>query len=232
MSLTMSTCVGSVSAGIWRIFIMPVDTVKTCLQVCGSNGTSILYNRFQQEGIKCLYSGSIAASAATFVGHYPWFLTYNTLSSLLPTSAELHNLALSVSTSDSPLGVEFLLHSLILGAASLDDRLIALFRSAFIGLCASSASDITSNSLRVLKTSKQTNDLSKQSNEQSYLNIAKQIIDENGLVGLFTRGLQVCQALSSAASPLMSCLQTRLLVNALQGMLFSVLFKYFNADKR
>jgi len=168
---------------------MPIDTLKTCLQVYGSNGTSILLNKFQQEGISCFYSGSIAASAATFLGHYPWFLTYNALSSLLPTSAELHNLA----AADSDVGVS----SLILAVASLDDQLISLLRSAFIGLCASSASDITSNSLRVLKTSKQTNGMMKSSSssgeedQQSYVSIAKKIIEENGVLGLLTRGLQV-----------------------------------------
>lgn len=171
---------------------MPIDTLKTCLQVYGSNGTNILLERFQREGIQSFYSGSIAASAATFVGHYPWFLTYNALSSILPTSSELNNLAsATVPVQESYLGIDLIWHSIIQATASLDDGLITLLRSAFIGLCASSASDIVSNSLRVLKTSKQTNDISRLSVDQSYLSIAKQIIDENGIFGLLTRGLQV-----------------------------------------
>lgn len=31
-----------------------------------------------------LYHGSIGAMSATFVGHYPWFYTYNTLNAYLP----------------------------------------------------------------------------------------------------------------------------------------------------
>ena len=30
--------------------------------------------------------GALAASAATFVGHYPWFLVFNSLSASLPSA--------------------------------------------------------------------------------------------------------------------------------------------------
>ena len=32
-----------------------------------------------------LYHGSMGAMSATFVGHYPWFVTYNTLQEKVPT---------------------------------------------------------------------------------------------------------------------------------------------------
>jgi hypothetical protein len=78
-----------------------------------------------------------------------------------------------------------------------------LYRSAFIGLCASSLSDICSNSLRVLKTAKQTIQSSSKSSSSmtsntdelqkkiGYITIARQIIEEDGLKGLLGRGLQV-----------------------------------------
>lgn len=44
----------------------------------------------------------------------------------------------------------------------------------------------------------------------SYREALKQVVDEDGVSGLFLRGLQ-----------------TRILVNALQGALFAVLWKYF-----
>lgn len=41
----------------------------------------------------CLFlycsAGALAASAATFVGHYPWFAVYNTLNDALPAQDEL-----------------------------------------------------------------------------------------------------------------------------------------------
>jgi len=30
-------------------------------------------------GVPALYQGALAAASATFVGHYPWFFTYNYL---------------------------------------------------------------------------------------------------------------------------------------------------------
>jgi hypothetical protein len=72
-------------------------------------------------------------------------------------------------------------------------------------------SDIVSNSLRVLKTTKQTAQLSGDRGEDlSYVEIATSIIQSDGIMGLLGRGLQ-----------------TRLLTNAIQGALFSVCWKYF-----
>lgn len=31
-----------------------------------------------------MYHGALATSAATFVGHYPWFLTFNFLNKKIP----------------------------------------------------------------------------------------------------------------------------------------------------
>ena len=72
-------------AGIWRIAITPIDLVKTSLQVNGKSGWNIVMDRVKSEGISVMYSGAMAASAATFVGHFPWFYSYNYLSSILPS---------------------------------------------------------------------------------------------------------------------------------------------------
>jgi hypothetical protein len=76
-----------------------------------------------------------------------------------------------------------------LAVANMDRGILDLFRSAFIGLCASCVSDTASNSLRVLKTAKQT--AAGTGIQNSYTEIAKKIIVEDGLSGLFGRGLQV-----------------------------------------
>ena len=75
----MQAC--SAAAGAWRIAIMPLDTVKTTFQVAGADaGAARLKERLASQGPSALYEGALATSAATFVGHYPWFATYNGLS--------------------------------------------------------------------------------------------------------------------------------------------------------
>ena len=194
----ISTLGASALAGGWRILLMPIDTIKTSMQVNGENGISIIQERIKEKGISTLYAGAVATLAATVVGHYPWFLTYNTLSDILPTANDI-----ITHTNDN----NDLLYNQL---AMLDPRLITLLRSAFIGLVAGSISDICSNSLRVLKTTRQTDiELT------SYIDSAKNIISKEGFTGLFGRGLQ-----------------TRLLANSIQSILFSVLFKFFNQQSK
>jgi hypothetical protein len=79
-----------------------------------------------------------------------------------------------------------------------------LLRNALIGVCASAVSDTVSNSLRVIKTVKQTNpDAS-----LNYVGVVKNILAKDGLKGLFGRGLK-----------------TRLITNICQSMVFSVAWK-------
>ena len=206
LPLPVKTGLGSISAGLWRIFLMPIDSSKTAMQVEGESGLKELIELVKKEGPSPLYSGALAQAAATTAGHFPWFLTYNYVDNLLPM------------------------------VTAQDDLMLSLARSAFLGLCASSVSDVTSNSLRVIKTTKQTARLGssasdketssatdegegtietsegkKQNGEDlSYGEVVQMILKTDGVVGLFGRGLQ-----------------TRLLTNAIQGSLFSVLFKYF-----
>jgi hypothetical protein len=79
-------------------------------------------------------------------------------------------------------------------------------RNACIGFCSAAVSDTCSNSLRVLKTTKQT------SIEQvTYMDAAKDIIAKDGVAGLFGRGLK-----------------TRILTNGIQGALFTIGWKAFS----
>jgi len=80
-----------------------------------------------------------------------------------------------------------------------------LLRAAFIGFCASVASDTISNSLRVVKTYRQVNDT-----RISYTEAAKRVVRQDGRLGLFGRGLK-----------------TRIIANGLQGIFFSILWKLF-----
>eukprot|EP00561_Arcocellulus_cornucervis_P014109 CAMPEP_0185801822 /NCGR_PEP_ID=MMETSP1322-20130828/1656_1 /TAXON_ID=265543 /ORGANISM="Minutocellus polymorphus, Strain RCC2270" /LENGTH=435 /DNA_ID=CAMNT_0028497543 /DNA_START=19 /DNA_END=1326 /DNA_ORIENTATION=+ len=199
LSLPVRTAVGSITAGLWRIVLMPVDTSKTAMQVEGKSGLENLFERVGSEGPGPLYQGSVAAAAATAAGHFPWYLTYNSLNEYLPM-------------------------------ASKEEVLLSLLRSAFLGLSASCVSDCVSNSLRVIKTTKQTAGLGKANSstggddcagvdggdgqadgkEISYQEALQLVLETDGIQGLFFRGLQ-----------------TRLLTNAIQGAMFSVLWKYF-----
>jgi len=157
------------------------------MQVEGADGLKNLWNEVftVAKNPSPLYRGALASAAATAAGHFPWFLTYNFLNKQIPE------------------------------ASSADDVLLSLVRAAFIGLCASSVSDICSNSLPVDKTTKQTAMLGIKEGEEpavdlSYPDIIKMIIEKDGILGLLGRGLQ-----------------TRLLTNAIQGAAFSVLWRYF-----
>lgn len=72
------------------------------------------------------------------------------------------------------------------------------------GVCSSTVSDCCSNSIRVIKTTRQTSETN-----ISYQEVLRLIIEKDGVLGLFGRGLK-----------------TRLTVNALQGMVFAVCWKY------
>jgi len=149
---------------------MPVDACKTMLQVEGATGLKKLGNKLRAGGPTVLYHGALAASAATMVGHYPWFATYNYLNYYLPQYDELHK---------------------------------RLMRSAVIGFCSSFVSDTCSNSIRVIKTTRQT-----ATEPMTYPQVVRMILEKEGLAGLMFRGLK-----------------TKILTNGLQGILFSVLWR-------
>lgn len=167
----VKTLAASLSAAAFRIFLMPIDTVKTTMQVQGKNGLTNLSAKMAKGGPFVLYHGALGAWAATFAGHYPWFATYNMLNEHMPKDD---------STKVKKYG-----------------------RNAFMGFWASVVSDTTSNSLRVIKTVRQTSEI-----PVGYMEAAKNIIATDGLVGLFGRGLK-----------------TRIIANGTQGMMFAVAWK-------
>jgi len=172
LPILIQSAFASLCAALFRIFLTPVDTIKTTMQTEGRGGLAVLRRRIKANGIGSMWYGALATAAATFVGHYPWFGTYNFLQKHLPEADGLGQ---------------------------------TLLRQAFIGFCASIASDTISNSLRVVKTYRQVSET-----EISYTDAARTIIATEGLKGLFGRGLK-----------------TRILTNGLQGLLFSILWKLF-----
>lgn len=70
MNVGFKTVAASVAAGLFRIVLMPIDTVKTTMQVTGK--FSAVAEKVRINGPFVLWNGSIAAASATFVGHYPY----------------------------------------------------------------------------------------------------------------------------------------------------------------
>lgn len=172
MPIFFKSLLSSGAAALWRINLMPIDTLKTSLQVDGVKGLKNLKLKYKKNGFKIFYNGAMGSFGATYVGHFPWFATYNLLNSKMP---------------------------------KYEETIYNLSRNALIGFCSSVVSDTCSNSIRVLKTTKQT-----YQSQISYINAAKYIIKKDGIKSLFGRGLK-----------------TRILANGLQGMMFTVLWKYF-----
>lgn len=210
LNVGFKTVAASMAAAGFRIFLMPVDTVKVrCVCVpsfvfvvfvvftaasrtcslfgtatynCNSCSTqttmqvtgkfSAVVDKVKLAGPFSLYNGAIAAASATFVGHYPWFFTYNFLSEKIPKR---------------------------------DTQLGELGRRAILGFCSSAVSDTCSNSIRVVKVYKQS-----YPEQISYVQVVRNVIQESGVRGLLFRGLE-----------------TKILANGMQGILFSILWKHF-----
>jgi len=86
----IKTVAASLASAAFRMILTPIDTLKTTQQTRGGKaGMKLLRERIAENGIGCLWWGALATAAATFVGHYPWFGTYNYLSDVLPPAHTL-----------------------------------------------------------------------------------------------------------------------------------------------
>ena len=75
----VSTSLGSILSALWRIFLMPLDTCKTVLQVDGYEGFTLFSEKVLNGDFMLLYQGTLATLLATIAAHYPWFFVYNFL---------------------------------------------------------------------------------------------------------------------------------------------------------
>ena len=80
-----------------------------------------------------------------------------------------------------------------------------LGRRALLGFCSSAISATCSNSIRMVKVYKQSHP-----EQLSYMQVVRNVIAESGIQGLLFRGLE-----------------TKILANGLQGIMFSILWKHF-----
>lgn len=125
----VKTVSASAAAASFRVLLMPIDACKTIMQVEGADGLSKLGAKIRKGGPFVLFHGASGAMAATFVGHYPWFYTYNYLNANLPNYDRKKELPKY------------------------------LARNAVIGFASSAVSDTCSNSIRVIKTTTQTSEV-------------------------------------------------------------------------
>ena len=77
----VTTVFASLTVGLFRILLMPIDTCKTVLQVDSREGFRALMRRVRAGHISALYQGAAATAVSSTIGHYPWFVIYNGLSS-------------------------------------------------------------------------------------------------------------------------------------------------------
>ncbi len=142
----------------------------------------MLFKKFKSNGIKAFYQGGVASASATMLGHYPWFVTNNYLDFYIPK----YNFD--------------------------TERLKALVRAAGIGFCCTLVSDTISNSVRVMKTVKQTSET-----QITYKEAFNDVVSKDGYTGLLFRGLK-----------------TKLLTNGTQGIIFSIAWRYmsFKMDQK
>jgi len=152
---------------------MPIDTSKTVLQIEGERGFVKLISQVKKGKIHLLYAGSLANAASSFIGHWPWFYVYNTLSK----NEAIH-----------------MLFPWTVG------------RNALVGFLSSIVSDTVANFMRVIKTTKQA--LSATNVGVTYAETISVILAVYGLRGLLGRGLK-----------------TRIMGNALQSILFTVVWR-------
>jgi len=84
LPIVLKTAAGSVASAVWRIFLMPLDTLIVCQQVQGYPGWSGLLRKLKRVGPSVLFQGAGASFSANVVGHFPWFAVYNLCETHLP----------------------------------------------------------------------------------------------------------------------------------------------------
>lgn len=87
LPLFVPTAMAALAAGSWRIFLMPIDTAKTVLQVEGNEGYRSLMRRIGRGELSAFYQGSLATAAAAALGHFPWFYVYTLLNEAIRAPA-------------------------------------------------------------------------------------------------------------------------------------------------
>ena len=181
----LQTIAASLSSSLWRVLLMPLNVLKTTLQVNGQSGIQDLRSKVSEQGAMAVFfRGTAAMMLAQFMGHYPWFAMSNFLQ--IHLSEHLF---------------QDLFQKVFFFQVSLATS--GLWRAALIGIVSSITSDVLTNCIRVVGTYRQTS-----SQDLSYSQTVSLLLKEGGFNALLFRGLG-----------------TKMIVNCLNSIVFSVLLK-------
>jgi Mitochondrial carrier protein len=73
LPIGVKTAAGSVVASGARLALLPLDVVKTVLQVEGARGWPLVRRKLAAHGPAALFHGSVATMSSSLISHYPWF---------------------------------------------------------------------------------------------------------------------------------------------------------------
>ena len=79
-----TTALASGGSSLWRLGLMPLDSLKTSMQVHGKDGARILRQKVATSGPGVLFHGYLGTAGASMLGYYPWFFTFGYLDRALP----------------------------------------------------------------------------------------------------------------------------------------------------
>ena len=79
LPLYQQTALSSILTASYRSLFMPLDVIKTNLQVKGNGAIKSIKSQVRKKGIRYFWNGTMPQCAATMVGHYPWYFIYNYL---------------------------------------------------------------------------------------------------------------------------------------------------------
>lgn len=82
----LTSSLGTFFSILWKLLLVPIETIKTVLQVDGSIGFQRLMKEVLSGNILRLYSGSLATIISTLLSHYPWFYVHNVLDQFISKS--------------------------------------------------------------------------------------------------------------------------------------------------
>ena len=83
-----ATAAASMGSSLWRLGLMPIDSLKTAMQVHGKNGAAILRQKVATSGPTVLFHGYLGTAGASMLGYYPWFFTFGYLDRTLPAAED------------------------------------------------------------------------------------------------------------------------------------------------
>lgn len=202
MPTLAQTAFSSLFVASFRLLYYPLDTAKTIMQVEGRHGLHILRGKVRREGLGSLYHGASFSILGAALRHTLWFGTYNILVSLQQQHDELQQIGDGITATHTSTAS----HASHPSAASLSQ----ILNNAGIGLACSLVTDIIGNPISMLKAYRQT-----QEANASYVTIAREVIRQHGIHGFFLRGLG-----------------TRLWVDALNSIVFTVVWRILVPDER